>query len=331
MKFSVIVPVFNRPDEIREFLESACRAEGATEHEFIIIEDGSTKDCASVIADFSNKLQIRYFYKSNSGPGDSRNFGMQNASGDYFLIFDSDCLLPAHYFTVVQRELNRNYVDFFGGPDAAHDSFSDVQKAINFAMTSVLTTGGIRGANANGFQPRSFNMGISRAAFAASGGFGDIHPGEDPDLVMRLWELGFRSTLIKDAFVYHKRRIDWTKFYHQVNRFGKARPILNMWHPNFNRMSFLLPSLFVGGFAVAIFAALFGVSALLALYGVYFLSIFISAWISAKEVNIALLAVVAVAVQFYGYGTGFIKSWVSLHLFDKKPVEACPELFFRSK
>ena len=201
MYFSIIIPVYNRPDEINELLESLLQSSYKGEYEIVIVEDGSTIACEEVVAKYSNSLNISYYYKSNSGPGDSRNYGMKKAKGDYFIIFDSDCIIPDHYLSEVEKELNSNYVDCFGGPDKALKSFSNIQKAINFAMTSFLTTGGIRGGSEkiSKFQPRSFNMGISKKAFLDSNGFGNIHPGEDPDLSIRLWKLGYET----DCFLRH--------------------------------------------------------------------------------------------------------------------------------
>ena len=233
MLFSIIIPVYNRPDEIKELLESLLVSDFKEKYEIVIVEDGSVITCKEEVEKYSNLLNVSYHYKENSGPGDSRNYGMKVAKGDYFIIFDSDCIIPKQYLSEVAKELSVNYVDCFGGSDAALDSFSDIQKAINFAMTSFLTTGGIRGGSEklSKFQPRSFNMGISKKAFEASNGFGNIHPGEDPDLSIRLWKLGFETRLFPKAYVYHKRRIDWDKFSIQVTKFGKARPILDSWYP----------------------------------------------------------------------------------------------------
>ena len=203
MLFSLIIPVYNRPDEVDELLESLSQQDYNENFEIVIIEDGSSLRCDDVVRKYAGKLHLSYRYKENSGPGDSRNYGMRNAQGDYFIIFDSDCIIPKNYLTEVSNALKENYVDCFGGPDKALDSFSDIQKAINFAMTSFLTTGGIRGGSEKigKFQPRSFNMGLSRKAFEASNGFGNIHPGEDPDLSIRLWNLGFETKLFSNAFV----------------------------------------------------------------------------------------------------------------------------------
>ena len=166
MYFSFIVPVYNRPDEIDELLESLTKFTSTIPFEVVIVEDGSTIPCQNIIEKYSDKLTISYYFKPNSGPGDSRNYGMKVAKGDYFIILDSDCIIPQDYLTQVQQSLDAEYVDCFGGPDAALDSFSDIQKAINFTMTSFLTTGGIRGGSekVDKFQPRSFNMGLSKNA-----------------------------------------------------------------------------------------------------------------------------------------------------------------------
>ena len=259
MFFSLIIPVYNRPDEVDELLMSLSQMEYHDVYEIVIIEDGSTIKCQEVLEKYADKLNISYYFKPNSGPGDSRNFGMEKARGNYFIIFDSDCIIPANYLIEVENALKEAYVDCFGGPDKALDSFSDIQKAINFAMTSFLTTGGIRGGSEKigKFQPRSFNMGLSRRAFEVSKGFGNIHPGEDPDLSIRLWELGFETRLIPQAYVYHKRRIDWEKFAIQVKKFGKARPILNSWYPKYSKPTFFFPTLFILGLGVSIFMYLF--------------------------------------------------------------------------
>lgn len=222
LNISFIIPVYNRPDEIEELLLSFVALKTNHKYEIVIVEDGSTKGSKQVAELFSEKLNISYYLKKNSGPGDSRNFGMKKAKGNYFIILDSDCILPSQYLDAVLESLNKEYVDCFGGPDAAYKKFSNLQKAINFAMTSFITTGGIRGNKncVDRFQPRSFNMGISKEAFKKSKGFGRIHPGEDPDLSIRLWNLGYKTKLITEAFVYHKRRISWSKFYTQVNKFG---------------------------------------------------------------------------------------------------------------
>lgn len=333
MLFSLIIPVYNRPEEVQELLESISNQDFKQSFEVVIVEDGSSISCQSIVELFSDKLDIAYFFKENSGPGDSRNFGMKNAKGDYFLIFDSDCILPNHYLTTVQKNLAQDYVDCFGGPDKALRSFSSIQKAINFSMTSFLTTGGVRGGSEkiNQFQPRSFNMGISKKAFLASGGFGNIHPGEDPDLSIRLWQLGFKTKLITEAYVYHKRRIDWNKFYIQVSKFGKARPILNSWYPDYAKPTYFFPTLFILGLNLALIVMLFGIFIPILAYAFYFILLFLISLISNKSVKIASLSVVATAIQFYGYGLGFLKSFITIQVLKREPQKQFPELFFRIK
>ena len=254
MKYSLIVPVYNRPEEVKELLESIVEQTYTGDFETLIIEDGSSISSQEIVDTFADKTKIVYLYKENSGPGDSRNYGMQRASGDYFIILDSDCLLPPHYLESVDDFLSQHYVDCFGGPDAATDQFTDIQKAINYAMTSFLTTGGIRGSKRSmgKFEPRSFNMGLSRKAFEVTKGFGRIHPGEDPDLSIRLWKAGLQTAFVEEAFVYHKRRISWYKYYVQVNKFGQTRAILNRWHKQSRKLVHWLPTLFLIGFLVSL-------------------------------------------------------------------------------
>ncbi len=331
MQFSIIIPVYNRPDEISELLESLIVSSYDKSFEVVIIEDGSSITCKEEVERFKEKLNISYYFKENSGPGDSRNYGMKVAKGDYFIIFDSDCIIPKQYLTEVDKELTAQYVDCYGGPDASLDSFTDIQKAINFAMTSFLTTGGIRGGSEklNKFQPRSFNMGISKKAFETSSGFGNIHPGEDPDLSIRLWKLGFETRLFTNAYVYHKRRIDWNKFDIQVNKFGKARPILNSWYPEYSKLTFFFPSLFILGFCLTVFLFLFGINLPILCFALYFATIFILASIQNKSIAIGFLSLIAVYKQFFGYGRGFLKSYIKVIVLKQKPEEAFPELFFK--
>lgn len=332
MKFSFIIPVYNRPDEIDELLQSLLLQTYSGSFEIVVVEDGSSIPCKFITDSYQNKLDISYYFKSNSGPGDSRNFGMQKAKGDYFLILDSDCILPPNYLEEAEKALNLNYVDCFGGPDKALECFSDIQKAINFSMTSFMTTGGIRGGSEKigKFQPRSFNMGLSKKAFEASQGFGNIHPGEDPDLSIRLWKMGFETKLFSNTYVYHKRRIDWSKFYKQVNKFGKARPILNSWYPEYSKITFLFPSLFLIGFIVSILLLIAKIPFLFELYVFYFILIFVISTIESKNFKIGIYTVIATAIQFYGYGIGFIKSSWNVIILKRKPQDAHPEMFFKN-
>lgn len=330
LSFSFIIPVYNRPDEIRELLQSMVEQKFSKPFEILIIEDGSTRSSQEVIIEFQDKLSVSYFQKPNTGPGDSRNYGMRRAQGDYFIILDSDCVLPPSYLQIVERSLQEKYVDCFGGPDAAHVSFSLVQKAINYAMTSFLTTGGIRGNKkaVDKFQPRSFNMGISKKAFEATGGYGKIHPGEDPDLSIRLWNNGFSTTLIPEAFVYHKRRIDWKRFFTQVRKFGTVRPILNQWHPKTAKITYWFPTLFCLGLITSLALWSVGMVVPLLLYALYFTLIFVDSLFKNKSIAIALLSLLAVGIQFTGYGYGFLKSSILLALTGKNPQELFPEVFF---
>jgi len=331
MHFSIVVPVYNRPDETEELLASLCKMDYQKPFEVVIVEDGSLNKSDAVVEKYSNRLNISYYYKPNSGPGDSRNYGMNIAKGDYFIIFDSDCIIPKNYLSVVEKELNEHYVDCFGGSDSAHENFSDIQKAINFAMTSFITTGGIRGGSekVSKFQPRSFNMGIPKKAFLASNGFGNIHPGEDPDLSIRLWKMGFETRLISNAFVYHKRRIDWNKFYTQVNKFGKARPILDSWYPEYSKITFWFPALFLLGFLASILLFAFSFAWFLFLYLLYFGAVFLLSTIKNKSIKIGFYSIIAVSIQFYGYGIGFLKSFTKVRLLKQKPEIALPEMFFK--
>lgn len=326
--FSLIIPVFNRPQEVQELLESLC-AQTFRPFEVVIVEDGSSLSSAEVVEQYAAKLNIAYYFKPNSGPGDSRNYGMKHAKGNYFLILDSDCILPPQYLAEAKAALEHQYVDCFGGVDTALDSFTPVQKAINFAMTSVLTTGGVRGGSEKlgKFQPRSFNMGLSKKAFEASGGFGSIHPGEDPDLSFRLWKQGFETRLFPSVSVYHKRRIDWDKFYTQVNKFGKVRPILNLWHPEYSKLTYWFPSLFLVGGIGSAMLALVGCPYFLSAYLLYFLLVLFLATAEYKSLGIGLLACRAVFTQFVGYGSGFLQSWWKLK--RQAPEQAFPALFFR--
>lgn len=330
MYFSLIIPIYNRPEEIDELLESLTNQTYSNDYEIVIIEDGSTITCKHIIEKYSG-LNVSYYFKPNSGPGDSRNYGMRVAKGDYFIILDSDCIIPSNYLQTAHDELSKDYVDCFGGPDAALDSFSNIQKAINFTMTSFLTTGGIRGGSEklDKFQPRSFNMGLSKKAFEDSNGFGNIHPGEDPDLSIRLWKLGYKTKLISQAFVYHKRRIDWDKFYIQVNKFGLARPILNSWYPEYAKVTFWFPTLFLLGFVFSVLCLILKFPYFLFCYIFYFLLLFILSLVQNKSISIAFYSVIAAVIQFYGYGKGYLNSYIKVHIQKIKPEIAFPKLFFK--
>jgi glycosyltransferase involved in cell wall biosynthesis len=332
LQFSFIIPVYNRPEETQELLQSFMDLSDDKDFEIVIIEDGSTVSSKEVVESFQSSLNISYYQKPNSGPGDSRNYGMRKANGNYFIILDSDCILPTNYFQEVKKALEIEYVDCFGGPDAAHKSFSNIQKAINFSMTSFFTTGGIRGnaKSVNSFEPRSFNMGLSKDAFFKTSGFGQIHPGEDPDLSIRLTKLGFKTKLFAKAFVYHKRRISWSKFYTQVYKFGSVRPILNSWHPTTKKITYWLPTFFLFFVIISLVSLEFQFYLPIILLGFYYAIVFISSLLKTKQIGIAIQALLAVNIQFSGYGYGFIKSTLKLMVSNKSAEELFPKLFFKS-
>lgn len=328
LKLSLVIPVYNRPDEIQELLASLLNQTMMAD-EVVIVEDGSSMSSKRVVDSFSDRLPISYYEKPNSGPGDSRNYGMKRAKGDYFIILDSDCLLPDHYIESIHSSLNQNRVSFFGGPDRSHSCFTSIQKAIDYAMTSVLTTAGIRGAIAKRFQPRSFNMGISKEAFEASGGFSNIHPGEDPDLTLRLWAKGYESALFKESYVYHKRRINWRLFFRQLYKFGSTRPILNRWHNRRVTLIYWLPLLFILGLLVSIVGLIFGFKLLFYSYMTYLLLIFIHASFKTKNPFIALMSVESVLLMYTAYGLGYLNSSLRMCCSKKEAEELFPHLFFK--
>ena len=331
LHFSFVIPVYNRPEEIDELLQSFHAMEYGKPYEIVIVEDGSTIPCETVVDAYSDKLNIHYFFKKNTGPGDSRNYGMARAQGTYFIILDSDCLIPNHYLQTVEFYLRQNYCDCYGGADAAHPSFTYLQKAINYTLTSFITTGGIRGSKKGiqKFEPRSFNMGISKKAFDATKGFSDIHPGEDPDLSWRIMKLGFQTGFIPNAFVYHKRRISWSKFYLQVKKFGMVRPILNKWHPEAAKPTYWLPTLFIVFTITSIFGALLYSPWIGAPLVLYCLMLFIHSSVVNKSVLIGVYTLWALFIQFFGYGWGFLKSTFYIHWLHKNPREQFPRLFFK--
>ena len=314
LNFSIIIPVYNRPKEIDELLESLTKQDFSDDFEVLIIEDGSTEKCDAIIEKYTNQLNLKYFFKENSGAGASRNFGMQKALGNYFIILDSDVIVPKQYLFEVKKALENNFTDAFGGPDAAHKSFTALQKAINYSMTSVLTTGGIRGKKqaVGKFQPRSFNLGLSKKGFDKTNGFSKMKNGEDIDLTFGLWENGFETQLIENAFVYHKRRSSIKQFFKQTFGFGTARPILNRNYPKTSKFTYWFPSLFIVGLGLAILGFLFGFPQLLYFYGFYFVLIFIDSLFQNKNLQVAFLSVVTTLTQFFGYGLGFLKSQFQL-------------------
>ena len=271
MRYSVIIPVYNRPDEVDELLQSLT-VQCFKDFEVVIVEDGSSIPCKEVADRYTDRLDIKYFSKPNSGPGQTRNYGAERSEGEYFIILDSDVILPEGYFDAIEKELQASPADAFGGPDRAHDSFTDIQKAINYSMTSFFTTGGIRGGKKKmaKFYPRSFNMGIRREVYEALGGFSKMRFGEDIDFSIRIFKGGYTCRLFPDAWVYHKRRTDLKKFFKQVHNSGIARINLYKKYPDSLKLVHLLPAVFTLGVSLLLLLTLLGLGlVLLAFYLLY--------------------------------------------------------------
>lgn len=308
-QFSIIIPVYNRPQEIEELLQSLTTQKYANVFEVIIVEDGSTLKANEIVAAYSKILNIKYFFKENSGAGASRNFGMKQASGNYFIIFDSDCIIPSNYLNEVDKALRKNYTDAYGGADAAHESFTTIQKAINYSMTSFLTTGGIRGSKkaVDKFQPRSFNLGISKKAFEKTKGFSKMKIGEDIDLTFRLWERNFETQFIENAYVYHKRRTTFQQFFKQTFAFGNGRPFLNRKYPNTAKITYWFPTVFIILLLFSLISLFFGIHVFALFFGIYFIAIFFESLVLNKNIFVAVLSIGTTFIQFTGYGLGFLK------------------------
>lgn len=305
--FSIIVPVYNRPDEIKDLLDSL-RNQSDKGFEIILVEDGSTIPCLPVEYK-DNDLSLKYYAKSNEGRSIARNYGLRMAEGDYFIFVDSDCILPGDYIEKLRGCLRETPLDCFGGPDAAHDSFSDMQKAINYSMTTFLTTGGIRGGKVSmeKFTPRTFNMGFSRAVFEKVGGFREMFS-EDIDMSTRIRMAGFRIGLFPDIYVYHKRRIDLKKFWKQVYVFGMSRITLELLYPGSMKLVHWLPAVFTLGCIGLVVGSIFYHWLILFLI-CYVLAFWIGALVSTRRIGIANKAVLAAFVQLWGYGSGFINAY----------------------
>jgi glycosyltransferase involved in cell wall biosynthesis len=310
-KYSVIVPVYNRPEEIRELLESLTR-QSYPGFEVIVVEDGSTIRCDGVVDSFREKLDLQYISKLNSGPGPSRNLGFSHAKGEFFVVFDSDCIIPGQYFDAVNKAFHREAFDAWGGPDRGHENFTSLQQAMGYTMSSVLTTGGIRGGKKHlgRFQPRSFNMGISRKVFETTGGFKFDRHAEDIELSIRMRKSGFRVILVPEAYVYHKRRTSLGQFYRQVSNFGKGRALIGKVHRGEIKITHWFPVLFLTGlfalpFLLLFQPMLFGLAA--GLYLLYFLAIAIDAFTKTRSLGVSLLCIPSAFVQLFGYGLGFLK------------------------
>ncbi len=345
MKYSIVVPVFNRPDEVDELLDSLTR-QSLKDFEVVIVEDGSKKPCKDVCDKYADILDLHYYFKDNSGPGQSRNYGVERAQGDYVLILDSDVVLPEGYLQAIEDELQGGPAEAFGGPDAAHPSFTPVQKAISYSMTSFFTTGGIRGGKAklDKFYPRSFNMGIRRDVYQQLGGFSKMRFGEDIDFSYRIVEAGFRPRLFPEAWVWHKRRTDFRKFFRQVYNSGIARINLEKRHPGTMKLVHLLPTVFtVGVIGLILLSA---VGRVLMHYDdlhkwywlcaapwlpilLYSGVIFIDSTIKNHSVKVGLLSVPAAFTQLMGYGFGFIESWWKRCVLGKDEFTAFEKNFYK--
>ncbi|MDA3953614.1 MAG: glycosyltransferase [Bacteroidales bacterium] len=329
MKFSVIIPVYNRPDELKELLESL-KNQTAKIFEVIIVEDGSTLKSDSIVKDYQNDLDIKYFFKPNSGPGQSRNYGSERAEGDYFVFFDSDCIIPERYFEIVNKRLSEEPVDAYGGPDMAHSDFTPIQKSINYSMTSFFTTGGIRGGmkDEKKFHPRSFNMGFTKEVFEKTKGFSKMRFGEDVDMSLRIIENNFSTTLIKDAAVYHKRRVDFKKFFKQVYNSGIARINLYKRHPKSLKIVHFLPASFLLGTILFLLLSFTSIYFLIPL-GIFALTIFLDSLRLNKNVKVALLSIVSSFVQLTAYGTGFIVSFIKRLILRQGEFHAYKKNFYK--
>lgn len=326
---SLIIPVYNRPGEIEELLDSLTRQSG-TNFEVVVVEDGSKETCRHVVDAFQDKLDVSYYYIPNGGPGNARNYGAGRSKGDYLIVLDSDCILPPGYIQAVNAELEETGADAFGGPDKASDSFTDVQKAINYSMTSFFTTGGIRGGKkkVDKFYPRSFNMGIRKSTYEALGGFSVMRFGEDIDFSIRLFRNGYKVCLFPSAWVYHKRRTDWRKFFRQVYNFGIARINLYRKYPDSLKLVHLLPAAFTLGTLFFLVGSLFCLWSLLPL-ALFCLLIFIDSSVRNRSVKIGLLSVVASFIQLLGYGCGFLDAVWNRLILKKGEFSAFQKTFYK--
>lgn len=327
---SVIIAVYNRKDELSELLNSLSE-QSDKDFEVIVVDDGSLEDLSSVVSWFESKLIIQYIKKENSGAGLSRNQGAKMARNTWLIFLDSDVVVPEDYILNVKKNLIENPTDAFGGADKANANFSHLQRAISYSMTSFFTTGGIRGnkKSINKFQPRSFNMGVRKDIFLEVGGFSEMRIGEDPDLSMTLWERGYKTLFYENIAVYHKRRTDLMKFSKQVYNFGVARPILNQRHPQYNKITFWLPSLFVIGWFIGLLSeVVLGFNWMIMAYAIYLIIIFLHSSILNKSWYVGILSTITTIVQMFSYGIGFVYSWLSINILKKAPKEAFPSHFY---
>lgn len=324
MFFSIIIPLYNRPDEIKELLHSLL-SQTYQDFEVIIVEDGSTRPAKHIIERYADRLDVKYFFKENEGQGKARNYGFERAKGDFFIVFDSDILVPADYLQKVKDAIARNGWDAFGGPDAAHESFTPIQKAISYSMTSPFTTGGIRGnkKHVGQFHPRSFNMGISREVYEKTGGYKLSRRSEDIEFSIRMIQSGFKVGLIPEAFVYHKRRTSFSQFYKQTNAFGKGRIDISILYPSELKLVHMLPASFTVGLITLIvlniinfmiFPDVVWLQFLVRVGNLFIISytllLLVHAILTTKSLKVGVYGVVAAYTQLIAYGTGFLTNYV---------------------
>lgn len=313
-KFSIVVPVYNRPDEISELLETLV-TQSFTDFEVIVVEDGSTIPCKDEVLAFSKKLDVSYHRKENEGQGYARNYGYQKASGDYFIVFDSDCLVPDHYLEAVHEYLYEEWVDAYGGPDTFHPTFTALQKAISHTMTSTLTTGGMRGGKVrvSGFHPRSFNMGISREVYEKTGGYKIPFMGEDMEFSRRIIQIGFKTALFPKAFVYHKRRTSLGQFSKQLKYFGRARINITRFFPDQLSILHFFPVFFMigslGAMILSVLGQMLGYIGL-SILGSFLIIVALQALTSTRSFLASLLSPLIVMIQFYSYSIGLLFEWI---------------------
>lgn len=328
MRYSVIIPVYNRPDEVDELLQSLKR-QYYKDFEVIVVEDGSSLPCQEVVGKYQSELDIHYYAKANSGPGQTRNYGAERSRGEYLIILDSDCILPEGYLAAIEEELRKAPADAFGGPDRAHASFTAIQKAINYSMTSFFTTGGIRGGKKkmDKFYPRSFNMGVRREVYAALGGFSPMRFGEDIDFSIRIFKGGYRCRLFPAAWVYHKRRTDLKKFFKQVHNSGIARINLYKKYPESLKIVHLLPAAFTAGVIFLLLCApvcLYSLTPIL----LYALLVGVDSTLQNRSLRIGIYSIAASFIQLIGYGTGFWRAWWNRCIRGKGEFEAFKKNFY---
>lgn len=329
MRYSVIIPVYNRPGEVDELLQSLTQ-QSFKDFEVIVVEDGSSIPCKEIVETYRAKLDIHYFNKPNSGPGQSRNYGAEHSNGEYLVILDSDCILPEGYFSAIEQELQASPTDAFGGSDRAHESFTDIQKAINYSMTSFFTTGGIRGGKKkmDKFYPRSFNMGVRRDVYQALNGFSEMRFGEDIDFSIRIFKAGYKCRLFPVAWVYHKRRTDLRKFFRQVHNSGIARINLYKKYPGSLKVVHLLPAAFTLGVALLMLGVPFCLYSLAPIL-LYALLVCVDSSIQNHCLRIGIYSIFAAFVQLIGYGTGFWRAWWCRCILGRNEFEAFKKNFYK--